>query len=136
MTKPVEEREDRRILTTEEEPKLEKLGLSDQLKAYRKYAQKEAEAASEKKAVLDLIGAILSSVKADGAVWTDSKGREWRAAAIPGNPDAKRTDANKLRRNIARMGGLDTKLVARIYEASQIEVPREGYVRVTLPKDD
>ncbi len=130
------------VVDMDDEPLLEDLGLPDLLKEYRRLHLEEknfetkAKTFTEKKKPFgDAIQEAIKSVKAD-VVQADIDGSRWQATLVKGDDDATKTDEDKLKENLMKLGKLDAALIAKIFKASQVPAVRKGYILVTVKDEE
>ena len=125
-------------ITFEDAPVLAELDFPALVKSYRKIHLKEKEAeleAARFKAQKTPIGEeIQEALKVAGAdtVTMEISGKEFRTSLVKGDENATKTNEDKLRENMMKMGKLDAVLVAKIFEKSQVPAVRKSHILITV----
>lgn len=122
----------------ENTPLLEDLDFADRVKKYREIYVKEKAAEAEVKVFKeqrDPIGqeivAIIDAAGADTVNMAVGK-KNFRTTLIKGDPDATKTDEEKLKDALYKIGKLDAATVAKIFKAAQVPAPRKPQIRLTV----
>lgn len=126
------------VIQYEKEPLLEDLNFPGLVKIFRRYQLKEARsnaASARWKDRKDRIGldiqAVVGEVKAD-TVEMESQRSIWRTTVVKGQPSTK-TNEDRLKDNLMKLGKLDAKVIETIFAASQDPVAApKSYVKLTL----
>lgn len=110
------------------------LNFVELLKERQKYAAKESEYKSRKDGISKTLIGVIDFTGADSVLYEDSKGK-WTVSVV--RPEAsEKTNEDKLRENMMKIGKLDAETVALIFKRSQDKVPaREPYLAVYPPRN-
>ena len=135
MSKPEKEK---RIVNFENAPILADLEFPELVKEFHKFNSSEKEATAEaekwkkKKQIIGVdIQTAIETAEADTVVYETSK-RVYRATLIKGEPGSK-TDEDKLKLNLMKIGKLDAGIIAKIFAASQVPTEaKKSYILLTV----
>ena len=134
MSKPIKEKI---VIAFENEPLLADMDFENLVLKFDRLHCKEREYSQQVahwKELKDTTGldirAAIEAVNAD-TVTATFDGKEFRTTLVKGEPGSK-TDEDKLRENMLKIGKLDADTVSRIFKLSQVPTEaKKPYIRVT-----